>query len=130
MTDRPSIPPPRCVVCTNEIPADRARISVTCSKECGETRRAWRRARQEMKHCRYCLAPASPLERLRYQRWRRYEKAHPPAPEELSQEEHEELARLAANPPRKRGRPRLSAEEREARAQGKPAEPVETGEEA
>ena len=101
MTDQPTMPTsPFCVVCTKPIPADRIHISVTCSKECGEARRAWRRARQEAKHCRYCLAPSSKLERLRYQRWRRYEKAHPPAPEELSQEEHEEIARLAANPPR------------------------------
>jgi predicted nucleic acid-binding Zn ribbon protein len=94
VTDRPTIPQPRCVVCTNEIPTDRARISVTCSKECGDIRHAWRRARQEMKRCRYCLAPSSPLERMRYQRWRRYERAHPPAPEDLSPEE----ARAQAKP--------------------------------
>ncbi len=98
-----------CCMCANEIPTDRPKTAITCSKECTEKRKAWRRSREDARRCRYCLVPASQAERSRYQRWRRFEAKNPPPESELSPEEVAERAYKLVNPPKKRG-PKPKAE--------------------
>ena len=71
-----------CVMCKKDIPGDRPRSSVTCSKECSIARKNFHRSREDKRACRYCQKPSTPEERLRYQRWRRWEKKHPELVEE------------------------------------------------
>lgn len=92
-----------CCMCAKPIGDDRPRTAITCSKECTEARKQWRRSREDARRCRYCLNPSSPVERSRYQRWRRYEAKNPPPDTELSQEELADREYRKANPPQKRG---------------------------
>jgi hypothetical protein len=64
-----------CVMCQNEIPADRKWDAITCSPECTKARKDYGRSRKDQTECRYCLRPSTPEERARYSAWRRWEKA-------------------------------------------------------
>jgi len=94
---------PHCVMCGNEVPADRPKTAITCSDECRDRRKKWRRSKQDAKECRYCLRPSTPAERSRYQRWRKFEAKNPPPDSELSEHELAEREYRKANPPKKRG---------------------------
>lgn len=94
---------PFCVMCAKPIGDDRPKTAITCSKECTEQRKQWRRSREDSIRCRYCLRPSSPAERSRYQRWRRFEAKNPPTEADLSPEEIAEREYRKANPPKKRG---------------------------
>ena len=100
---------PHCCICGQIVPSDRPKQAITCSKECSDLRKNWRRSRQDARECRYCRRPASLAERSRYQRWRKFEAKNPPPESELSQEEIAEREYLKANPPKKRG-PKPKAE--------------------
>lgn len=63
--------PMHCIVCRNEIPHDRPKMAVTCSKECTKARKDYWRSKQDAKHCRYCMKPSTPEQRLAFQQWRR-----------------------------------------------------------
>jgi hypothetical protein len=90
-------------MCSQPIGDDRPKTAITCSKECTEKRKQWRRSREDSIRCRYCLRPSSQAERSRYQRWRRWEAKNPPPVGELSPEELAERVYKEANPPKKRG---------------------------
>lgn len=94
---------PKCVQCGKEIPADRPRMSITCSNECRDGRKNYRRSKMDSRQCRYCLRPSTPEERLRYHRWRKWEEKNPPPVEQLAPHEIVEREHKAANPPKKRG---------------------------
>lgn len=94
---------PHCVSCGKEIPADRPRQAITCSDECRDTRKNYRRSRQDARECRYCRRPSTPQERLRYSRWRKFEEKNPPPVEQLAPHEIVEREYKAAHPPKKRG---------------------------
>jgi predicted nucleic acid-binding Zn ribbon protein len=94
---------PHCVMCGNVIGPDRPKHAITCSKECSDRRKNWRRSKQDARECRYCRRPASLAERTRYLRWRRFEEKNPPPDAELSPEEIAEREYRKANPPKKRG---------------------------
>jgi hypothetical protein len=98
-------------MCGKDIPADRPKQAITCSKECSDLRKNWRRSKQDARECRYCLRPATQAERSRYQRWRRWEEKNPPPDSELSEYELAEREYRKANPPKKRGpKPKVAPE--------------------
>lgn len=92
-----------CCMCSKPIGEDRPKTAITCSPECTERRKQWRRSREDSVRCRYCLRPSTHAERARYQRWKRQETKNPPPDAELSPEEIAEREYKKANPPKKRG---------------------------
>ena len=81
-----------CVIDAKLIPQDRLlRGSVTCSKECYETRRAAQRARQEERECKYCRKPSTPADREVFAKFRRLEKKWPGLIDNLTQEQFKRL---------------------------------------
>lgn len=67
-----------CVVCTKEVPEDRAtRGGVTCSPECLSIRKAAQRADRDAKECRYCRKPSTLEARAAFNRFRRLEAKRP-----------------------------------------------------
>jgi len=69
---------PHCVMCPNEIPADRRKHkAVTCSPICAEMWEKKRRERQDSRECRFCRKPSTPEQRAAYQRFTRLEKSKP-----------------------------------------------------
>ena len=108
-----------CLICGQPIPTDRPKIAVTCSPECTEARKQWRRRKQDFRECTYCRHPSSPAERSRYLRWRRAEEKNPPPDDQLSPEELAEREYRKTNPKRKRGRPKKTPALLEASADDK-----------
>lgn len=102
-TDNYTDTPRYCVMDGKLIPPDRPRMAVTCSKECTDARKDFRRSRQDARECRYCRRPSTPEERHRYLRWRKFEEKFPPDASELSEAERAERIYKAAHPPKKRG---------------------------
>ena len=61
-----------CVMCKNEVPADRLkRRSITCTDECAKARTRYLHRRVAKKKCRYCMQPATPSEQAMFKAWRR-----------------------------------------------------------
>ena len=105
---------PFCTMCGKPIPADhpKPKTTLTCSDECSELRKKWKRSKEDAVRCRYCLKPSTPAQRSRFRRWMNDEKKNPPPIEELSPEEIAEMEYKKANPPQKRGpKPKTQIEE-------------------
>jgi hypothetical protein len=69
-----------CIMCTNEIPADRKKDAVTCSKDCSAARANYLRSRRDATECRYCNKPSTPEERVlfsSYKKWLKQNEANP-----------------------------------------------------
>lgn len=67
-----------CVVCTKLVPDERLKFqSVTCSKECADTRENDLRLRRDQKECRYCRKPSTPKQRAAYARFAKMELRRP-----------------------------------------------------
>ena len=64
---------PTCSVCTKPVPANRhsVKFEVTCSKQCFEVVKAWRRYQLWRRACPNCRRPSSPAEREDFLKWRR-----------------------------------------------------------
>jgi len=64
---------PRCVVCTNPVPAKRAtgRSKDTCGPECHKVLRAYRQHVLKSTKCPACYHPSTPAERKEFIAWRK-----------------------------------------------------------
>lgn len=60
-----------CVMCGNQVPADRKSDAVTCSKECTVARKNFIRSKLDQKECRYCNKPSTPEERVLFGMWKK-----------------------------------------------------------
>jgi len=64
----------RCVMCTAEVPDSRSRRRKdTCSVECYEKLRQWRKYLLSTRKCISCLAPYTEKQREEFRRWRQAE---------------------------------------------------------
>lgn len=62
---------PHCVMCPNEIPAERRRFkAVTCSQECADEWDKKKRERKDVQVCRLCKKPSTPEDRALYKLFR------------------------------------------------------------
>jgi hypothetical protein len=60
-----------CIVCTHPIPPNRAtRRKETCSIECYDKLRQWRRHLMSRRKCLHCLAPYTEQQVAEFRRWR------------------------------------------------------------
>jgi hypothetical protein len=61
----------RCVVCGNEVPRGRAtRRKDTCTVECYDKLKQWRKHLQGQRKCNTCLAPYTEKQRAEFRLWR------------------------------------------------------------
>lgn len=61
----------RCVVCRNEVPKNRAtRRKDTCTVECYNQLKQWRKHLQMTRRCNSCLAPYTERQRAEFKLWR------------------------------------------------------------
>jgi hypothetical protein len=64
----------RCVVCTGPVPDARSRRRKdTCSVECYDKLKQWRKHLQATRKCPSCLAPYTEKQRAEFRRWRQAE---------------------------------------------------------
>lgn len=63
-----------CAMCRTEIPDDRRKDAITCSKACTKARDNYIRARVDQAKCRYCSKPSTPEDRQRFKMWEKWEK--------------------------------------------------------
>lgn len=60
----------RCVACTAPVPQGRAtRRKDTCSVECYNKLKQWRRWLQSLRKCNSCLRPCTPKQRAEFKLW-------------------------------------------------------------
>jgi hypothetical protein len=61
----------RCVVCSNDVPKNRAtRHKDTCSPECYATLKQWRKYLQNTRQCRFCWRPCTERQRAEWKLWK------------------------------------------------------------
>ena len=61
----------RCVVCGKDVPKNRAtRRKDTCSVECYDHLKQWRKHLQNSRRCQSCLAPYTERQRAEFRLWR------------------------------------------------------------
>jgi hypothetical protein len=63
---------PKCMVCGDDIPLPRSRDSrhSTCSKDCHDLLKKYRKQVDNLKYCPSCLHPNTPEQREEFRKWR------------------------------------------------------------
>jgi predicted nucleic acid-binding Zn ribbon protein len=88
-----------CVVCRNEIPADRVLLkAVTCSKDCAREHKNMKRRLRDTERCRFCNRPSTPAERAQFVQWRKEKRTQETAARREKKKLEKEAAK-AETPP-------------------------------